>query len=165
MNGDFLGWPTWDTALPQCTNNPIGSDYYQVILPIKGGNPRRLQFKFGLSGPSHSVPIDNENPTYSDHVKYVRDYNASYTLPAAEFGNLYLSSLVEPVFGNLKAGEPVGGNIPITWLGCPCATLQVRTNINSGSWVDLPATDATSATNWPNTGADRFFRLQKRPFP
>jgi hypothetical protein len=109
--------------------------------------------------------MDNENPVYSDHVKYVRDNATPYTMPAAEFGNLYLSTLVEPVFGDLKAGPPSGGNIPITWLGCPCATLQTKTSVSSGSWTDLPATDGTSSTNWPNTGGERFFRLEKRQFP
>jgi hypothetical protein len=165
INGDFLvpSWPAWNNSLPEMTNNPIGSDYYQQTFVLNGGTPRRLQFKFGLDGPNHGG-LDNENPTYSDHVKYIRDNNNPYTLATAEFGNTHLATLVEPVFGNLKAGEPSAGNVPITWLGCPCATLQTKTSL-SGPWVDLPATDATSSTNWPNTGGDRYFRLQKRPFP
>ena len=31
--------------------------------------------------------------------------------------------------------------------------------------IFLPATDGTSSTNWPNTGGQRYFRLQKRPLP
>jgi hypothetical protein len=172
INGDFINWNNaapfanggWNTTCPEMTNNPVGSDYYEITLPIKGGNARRLQYKFGLDGPGHGF-MDNENPVYSDHVKYVRNNNSSYTLPVTEFGNLYLSSLVEPVFGNLAVGAPAGGNIPITWLGCPCATLQTKSSVAPGAWADLPATDATSSTNWPNTGDQRYFRLQKRPFP
>jgi hypothetical protein len=43
-------------------------------------------------------------------------------------------------------------------------TLQVRTNLSTGSWTDLPASDSAQATNSPNTG-NRFFRLQKRAYP
>src|SRR6185369_8915939 len=142
--------------------SPVGSDFYTITLPIKGGNARRLQFKFGIDGPNHGF-MDNENPVYSDHVKYVRNNNPAYTMSTTEFGNLYLSTLVEPVFGNLAVGAQVAGHIPITWLGCPCATLQTKTSVSSGSWTDLPATDGTSSTNWPNSGGLRYFRLQKRP--
>ena len=164
VNGDFLKWPTWDNTLPEMVNNPVGSDYYSQTIVLPGGSPRRLQFKFGIDGPNHGS-LDNENPTYKDHVKYVRDNTNPYTLPVAEFGNLYLSTLVEPLFGDLSAGTAAGGYVPITWLGCPCVTLQMKTNLSSGVWTDLPATDATSSTNWPNTGGQRYFRLQKRPLP
>lgn len=164
INGDFLKWPGWNNSLPEMVNNPVGSDYYEQTFLMPGGSPRRMQFKFGIDGPGHGG-MDNENPTYSDHVKYVRDNTAPYTMPAAEFGNLYLSTLVEPLFGNLAAGALSSGYVPITWLGCPCVTLQTRTNANQGAWTDLPATDATSSINWPNTGGQRYFRLQKRPLP
>jgi hypothetical protein len=168
INGDFLNWPQWLPAnLPEMTNNPVGSDFYTVALPINGGNPRRLQFKFGIDGPNHSTPyIDNENPQFTDHVKYVRSNSNPYTLATAEFGSTHLSVLVEPVIGDLRIGAPSGGNLPITWLGCPCATLQTRTTLNTGSWTDLPVTDGLSATNWPNnTGTARYFRVQRRQFP
>jgi hypothetical protein len=164
INGDFLKWPTWNNSLPEMTNNPVGSDYYTQTLLLPGGSPRHLQYKFGLDGPGHGF-MDNENPVYSDHVKFVRNNTTPYTLPAAEFGKNYLSTLVEPVFGGLQAGRPSGGIVPITWLGAPCVTCQTRTNLTAGSWVDLPATDGTSSTNWPNAGGQRYFRLQKRPFP
>ncbi len=163
INGAFLGWPAWNNSLPEMTNNPVGSDYYQATLTIPAGD-RRMQFKFGIDGPGHGF-MDNENPVYSDHVKYIRDNNNSFTLPVAEFGNLYLSTLVEPVFGNLVAGANVGGNVPITWLGGTCVTLQSRTSLSAGSWTDHPATAATGSTNWPSAGAPNFFRLQKRPLP
>ena len=163
INGEFLAWLPWNNSLPQLTNNPVGSDFYEITLTVPPGS-RRLQYKFGLSGPSHAG-LDNENPTYSDHVKYVRSNSSSFTLPVSEFGNLYLSTLVEPAFGNLAAGAPSGGNIPISWLGGPCVTLQSRANAASGTWVDHPTTGSASSTNWPNTGGQQYFRLQKRPLP
>ena len=164
INGEFLGWVAWSTAtMPQMTNNPIGSDFYEVTLPVPSGS-RRLQYKFGIDGPGHGG-LDNENPTYSDHVKYVRGNGATYTLPVSEFGNLFLSSLVEPAFGNLAAGAASNGNVPISWLGGPCITLQTRANVASGTWIDHPATDALGSTNWPASGTQQYFRLQKRPLP
>jgi len=164
VNGDFLKWLPWNNSLPEMTNNPVGSDYYAQTFLIPAGSPRRLQFKFGIDGPNHGG-LDNENGTFSDHVKYVRNNDNPYTLSAAEFGKNFLSILVEPVFGNLQAGTPSGGYVPITWLGCPCCTLQTKSSLAPGSWTDLPATDATSSTNWPNAGGEQYFRLQKRPFP
>lgn len=164
MNGDFLAWPAWTTSLPELTNYPVGSDFYQVVMNIPGGT-RRLQYKFGVDGPNHGVNLDNENPTYQDHVKYIRNDAASYTLPVSEFGNLYLSSLVEPVFGNLAVGAVAGGNAPITWLGGPCVTLQSRASLTGGAWTDYPTTSSAASTNWPATGSQQFFRLQKRPQP
>jgi len=40
-------------------------------------------------------------------------------------------------------------------------TLQTKPSI-TGSWTDLPATDAKNSTNFPNIGSAQFFRLQKR---
>jgi hypothetical protein len=164
MTGDFLGWPAFNNSLPEMTNNPVGSDFYEQTLPIAAGTARRLQFKFGIDGPNHGY-MDNENAVYFDHVKYVRNNASPYTLPAVEFGNNFLAALVEPAFGDLKTGTPSGGDVPITWLGCPCCTLQTRSSLSPGAWTDLPATDSTSSTNWPITGDQRYFRLQKRPLP
>jgi hypothetical protein len=168
INAEFIGWPTWNTSLPEMTNNPVGSDFYEQTLVLSGGTSRRLQFKFGLADPASPTGthgfLDNETAFQQDHVKYVRTLGSTATI-TAEFGTNFLSILQEPQFGNLAVGQPSGGNIPITWLGCPCATLQTKTGLSSGSWTDLPATDGTSATNWPVAGGPRFFRLQKRPLP
>jgi len=164
LNGEFLGWPVWVPGnLPELTNNPVGSDFYQTTLLLNGS--RRLQFKYGLSGPNHVSPIDNENPFQRDHVQYVRNNSNPYTLATSEFGTNHFNVLVEPAFGNLKIGAPSGGNVPITWLGYPCTTLQMRTSLTSGSWVDIPATDMLSSTNWPVSGSQQYFRLQRRPLP
>jgi hypothetical protein len=164
INGAFLLWPPWNTSLPEMTNNPVGSDFYETTLAVPVGNSRQLQFKFGLAGPNHGA-VDNEAPQFQDHFAYVRTFGASYTMPILQFGTNFSATRVEAQFGNLTAGPPAGSIVPIKWLGLPCVTLQTKTAVDSGSWTDLPATDATSSTNWPNTGGQRYFRLQKRPLP
>lgn len=158
INGEFNGWAAWDPLLPDMVNNPIGSDFYEYTHVFPAGATRAQKFKFSIGG------ADNEAPSQQDHIQYIRTTGTTYTMPVAEFGTNYASVRVEQAFGNLQAGAPVGGNVPITWLGLPCVTLQTRSDLTSGNWVDLPETDAASATNWPNTG-NAFFRLQKRQNP
>lgn len=164
INGEFLGWLGWNTSLPEMTNHPVGSDFYEHTVVLPSGSSRAQKFKFGIAGIGHGG-LDNEAPQFADHIQYIRSLNSAYTMPAAEFGTNYAATRVEPAFGNLVASAPSGGNIPISWLGLPCVTLQTKTTGGAGAWTDLPATDATSSTNWPNTGGERFFRLQKRPLP
>ena len=129
---------------------------YTHVLPA--GSPRAQKFKFGINGG------DNEAPQFQDHVQYVRTSDAAFAMPAAEFGTNYASLRVEP-FSRLTIGAPVGGNLPINWQPLPCVTLQNAASATGGSFTDLPATDNTTSTNWPNTGAQQFFRLYKRPLP
>jgi hypothetical protein len=164
INGEFNGWQGWNEFLPELVNNPPGSDFYEVTIALPAGAPRAQKFKFGMLGATTSN-LDNEAPQYQDHIQYVRTSGPTATLPVSQFGTNYASTRVEPAFGNLVAGAPSGGNVPITWLGGPCVTLQTRTDLATGSWTDLPATDAKSSTNWPNTGGVQMFRLQKRPLP
>lgn len=164
INGEFNGWQGWNEFLPELVNNPAGSDFYEITIPLPAGAPRAQKFKFGMLGASTSN-LDNEAPTYQDHISYIRTFGPTATLPVAQFGTNYAATRVEPSFGNLKAGTPSGGNVPITWLGGPCITLQTRASLTSGNWTDLPATDATGSTNWPNTGGAQMFRLRKRPLP
>jgi hypothetical protein len=168
INGPMIisSWAAWNTTdCLEMTNNPVGSDFYERTIVISSGSARAVTFKFGLFDPVGGLHgfLDNEAPQFSDHVKYIRDFNSTYTLPAAQFGTNFTSTLVEPSFGNLKAGTPAGSIVPITWLGSPCVTLQTRTSLTAGSWIDLPATDGKSSTNYPNTGGTQLFRLQKRP--
>lgn len=158
INGEFNNWAAWDLLLPQMVNNPIGSDFYEFTTTIPAGRALAQKFKFSIGG------ADNEAGFAADHVQYIRTTGSTYTMPVSEFGPNYAAVRVENAFGNLKAGAPTGGNVPITWLGLPCVTLQHRANLNSGTWTDLPATDATSSTNWPNVGS-QYFRLQKRSTP
>jgi hypothetical protein len=158
INGEFNGWAAWDVLLPQMVNNPIGSEFYEYTTVLQAGSSLAQKFKFSIGGP------DNESPSFQDHIQYVRTTGTTYTMPVAQFGTNYASVRVENAFGNLTVGAPSGGNVPVTWSGLPCVTLQHRTSLTSGTWTDLPATDAASATNWPNAGS-QFFRLQKRTTP
>lgn len=167
INGPLFpedGWPAWNTDLPQLTNHPVGSDFYQTTIVIPTGRSRATAFKFGLSGPNHGG-LDNEAPQFTDHLAYIRTTGPAYTMPVAQFGTAFEATRVEQQWGKLAVGPPTGGSIPVTWLGCPCVTLQTKSSLGSGSWTDLPATDSASATNWPNTGGEQYFRLQKRPLP
>ena len=85
-------------------------------------------------------------------------------MPYAEFGTNFAAIRVESSFGDLKVGVPSGDVVPVTWLGRPCVTLQVRSSLTGGSWLDIPTSEAEQSTNWPiSTGSSQFFRLQKRP--
>ena len=166
INGAFLGWWAWYDGITgaqgpqnQLTNNPIGSDYYQQTFTIGTGSPLATKFKFSING------YDNEAGFAVDHVRYIRTTGSSYIFPASDFGTNFLATLVEQSFGDLRIAAPSGGSVPVTWLGRQCVTLQTKSAVPSGSWTDLPATDGTSATNWPNGGGNQFFRLQKRNNP
>jgi hypothetical protein len=166
INGESL-LGAWDTSWsplfsPQLL--PVGNDLYEYTQLIPAGRPRNQKVKYGIYYTGIPGNMDNEAPSGQDHIQWIRTTNATYVMAPVEFGTNYASVRVQPQFGNLKAGAPSAGNIPITWDGCACVTLQQRTDLTSGSWVDLPETEASGSTNMPNTGA-RFFRLQKRPTP
>ena len=167
LNGEFINWNApsyWNTELPQMTNNPVGSDYYQQTYVLPAGRSVAQVFKFGVSGPAHSG-IDNEAANGANHKAYIRNTSSAFTLPMAEFGSLFAATREEPAFGNLAAGRSSGGTVPITWLGAPCVTLQSRSSLSAGPWIDHPTTDAKGSTNWPSAGGPQYFRLQKRQLP
>jgi hypothetical protein len=174
INGQFVGWldgyGNWNDGIVnpfvdpnvinaygdlELTNNPIGSDLYQQTLKLKAGLPLSTTYKFSLNG------FDNELGFGVNHLKFVRTTGTSYTMPLSYFGSNYIAELSEQSFGNLTIAPGSGGTVPINWLGRQCVTLQTKSTIN-GAWTDLPATDAKSSTNYPNTGGNQFFRLQKR---
>jgi hypothetical protein len=156
FNSAFLPWQLWDTLLPEMINIP-GTDLYTNTFVIPKGNPVGATFKFSIGG------ADNENGMETNHVQYVRTLGSTYTMPVCHFGTNYNSTLVEPSFGNLAIGARSGSTVPITWLGRQCVTLQTKSSLSGGLWTDLPATDGTSATNWPVGSTPQFFRLQKAP--
>ena len=153
-----------------------------IILPA--GTPVVIQYQYGIDpGGANLGPLEDELASGSNHSRVVRSTAENlYSLPTDTFGNAYQ----EPVFstgntedvgslsgGNLTAGTPSAGKIPVSWLGRPGAHLQVSTNVTGSSWQDLPATDGTnwttgysstngfvSVTNWP-AGGNSFFRLVK----
>jgi hypothetical protein len=162
LNGESaLGsWEPWNPLFLTTTlsNNPTGSDFYECTLVIPDGRPRNQKVKYSFDG------LDHEAGFNQDHVQWIRTTNTSYVMSPVEFGTNYASVRVQAQYGDLKAGAPSGGSVPVTWLGCECVTLQTRSSLTSGSWVNLPATESESSTNYPNTGS-QFFRLQKRPTP
>ena len=149
VNGLPAGtFATWDTFLPQLTNNPVGSRIYTLDYPMLKGSPVRQTYKYSING------FDNEAAAGSNHVRYVRS-TGTYAMPLDKFGN----QLVEASFGDLKAAHGTPGHVLISWLGRPGVHLQSRTNLVSGSWVDHLETDGLSATNWPTGSGGLFFRL------
>ena len=165
INGDFNNWNSgmWDFTLPDMSNNPLGSDYWEYTALVPKGKTLLQKFKFGFS-PAVGANVDNEAGFQQDHGQYIRTLSAAYSMPHAEFGTNFAAIRVESSFGDLKVGVPSGDVVPVTWLGRPCVTLQVRSSLTGGSWLDIPTSEAEQSTNWPiSTGSSQFFRLQKRP--
>ena len=130
------------------TENPIGSSNYTITITIPAGYPVALSYKYGING------NDDEAGFAINHDRYIRS-TGSYTLPTDIFGYMFH----EQSFGSLAIGPKSGGNVPITWQGRPGVHLQVRTNLTTGMWIDLPATDAQSSTNYPVGAGASYFRL------
>ena len=152
INGDFTGWQPWNPiglSGLNCTNNPPGTEVYSYTTNFLKGRPRSVKYKYAING------ADDEAPANQDHFRYIRSTNGFYQMPLDTFGNQY----GEPRFGNLSVGRRSGNIIPVTWLGYPGVHLQSRSNLISGSWQDLNATDSQSSTNWPVGGGVQFFRL------
>lgn len=163
INGDFLGWWGWNTGFGgsegpayEMTNNPVGSDLYQGTFLIPRGQSLAITYKYSING------FDDEAGFGLNHVRYIRNVGgAPFAMPVDQFLTNSTAIRTEQSFGDLKVGRATGGNVPVTWLGRQCVVLQMRTNLTSGSWEDLPSTEAAGSTNLPVTGAARFFRLKK----
>ncbi|HXR49262.1 MAG TPA: hypothetical protein VN784_17650 [Candidatus Limnocylindrales bacterium] len=184
LNGAFVGWFTWETAQP--VTYPAGyqmiragSSYVYTNTIIVNPTTVNLIYKYGTDpGGLSGGPQDNEAASGQNHSRVVRTLTASpYAMPVDTFGNQYN----EPYFsaGNggaaqLSVGSASGGTVPVSWLGRPGAHLQTKASLNSGSWVDLWATDGTnwnaghygtnglvSVTNFPTSGGNTFFRVVK----
>jgi hypothetical protein len=185
INGQFANWYPWASGI-----NPAGAPAgYQMIeqglstiytntIVFAAGTPVAFAYKYGMDASAvNGGPSDDEAGFAQNHYRVVRSSALNpYPMPTDTFGNQY----GEPFFnigntagGNLAAGAPSGGKIPVTWLGRPGAHLQVTTNLG-GTWQDLFATDGTnwvsgynsptngfvSQTNWPASDKT-FFRLVK----
>ena len=165
LNGEFLGWWTWNSGFggsegPQyeMTNNPVGSEFFEQTFTIPPGKTLATTYKYCMDG------FDNEAPAQTNHIRYVRSLSGvAYTMPVDLFGTNVALPVIEASFGNLSVAAPSGAYIPITWSGRQCVTLQTKSAITGGVWQDIAATEGTSATNWPNSGAAQFFRLKKAP--
>jgi hypothetical protein len=156
VNGDFVNWENgqWNpTALASqvMTNNPaLGTEVYSFVYTFPQGNARLVNYKYSING------YDNEAVANANHIRYIRSANGVYNFPLDTFGNQF----DEPKIGGLTVGIASGGKIPISWLPYPTALLQSRSDLKSGTWQDIPATQGGGSTNWPATGGKMFFRLK-----
>ncbi len=127
INGPPSGnFANWDTTLPELTNSPAGSGIYSIQILIPMGSPIQQTYKYGIN--DGVDPLDNEAPSGSNHVRYVRSAGA-YVMPLDTFGNQF----VEPSFGNLEITLSPLGHALISWLGRPGVHLQTRGSLSSGS--------------------------------
>jgi hypothetical protein len=184
INGTFANWYAWSgganpapaPAGYQMIEQGLSTIYTNTILCPPG--PVVINYKYGIDiGAVNGGPADNEAASGSNHNRVLRSTGFNpYVMATDTFGNQYS----EPVFnsantagGNLSVGAVSGGKVPVTWLGRPGAHLQVKTDMQSGTWQDLFATDGTnwtsgyastngfvSQTNWPASNK-AFFRLVK----
>ena len=185
INGQFANWYAWGSGInpapaPQgfeMVEQGLTTIYTNTIIYPAGTSPS-CSYKYGIDANALvGGPADDEAGFAQNHVRVVRTtaFNP-YVMPVDKFGNMY----AEPYFSgsskggaNLTVGAPSGSSVPVTWLGRPGAHLQVTSDLLSGSWQDIIATDGTnwsigysstngfvSQTNWP-AGSKAFFRLVK----
>ncbi|MFO1475954.1 MAG: hypothetical protein U1F98_04800 [Verrucomicrobiota bacterium] len=160
LNGQFSSWWAWGGSGGGIQPNPIPDSpaayemtrvgtslIYTNIQVLPAGTAVALTYKYGING------FDDEAGFGVNHVRYVRTLG-SYALPQDTFGTM----TVEPSFGNLAAGAPSAGHVPITWLGRPGVKLQTTSNLPNG-WADVVGTDGASSTNYPVGPGAQFFRL------
>ncbi|MGH7980453.1 MAG: hypothetical protein ACREE6_13840, partial [Limisphaerales bacterium] len=150
---------------------------YTNTIVIPAGTPVKFAYLYGMDPNSfNGGPLVDENTNGINHNRVLRStaFNP-YVMPTDTFGAQYS----EPLFnssatgdGQLTVGAPVGGEVPVSWLGRPGAHLQSAASL-TGPWTDYPNTDGTnwtagssttngfmSLTNWP-AGGNTFFRLVK----
>jgi hypothetical protein len=170
------GYWVWNTGIDPVPANAemIESDVpdvYTNSFVLPAGSKLDITYKYSQDG------FDDENGFQTNHYRVVRSIiPAPYTFPqdawswtvcppGTPYPNPGISStnVVEPEFGYLTAGVPVGGNIPLTWLGRQAVIIQNATSLTGGVWTDNNATDGLQATNWPNGGDNQFFRLKQKP--
>ena len=166
-------WWTWNKLIgggSQSAANQLfevgSSDYYTNAFVMAQGSSLYLTYKYSVDG------LDDENGVGTNHLRLIRSYGPTYTLPVDSWSwSLPVqpvimtpgsNGIVEVDFGYLSARKPAGGKIPISWLGRPGVVLQNKSNLGSGSWTDNNGTDAAMSTNWPNAGGSQFFRLKKK---
>jgi len=147
ING-IPSFAAWSGALPQCTNNPVGSELYSIDITLPKGSPVMQTYKYGINA------VDDEAPVGNNHVRYVRS-TGTYVMPLDKFGSM----VVEQSFGNLTISHSTAGHVLVSWLGRPGVHLQTSSTLAQGSWVDHLETDGMSSTNWPTSSTPLYFRL------
>jgi len=155
INGDFSGWLAWNPVTLSgagltCGNNPVGSGIYTYTKTFTQGSPRSTTYKYSING------ADDEAGFGQNHFRYIRSTNGVYNMPLDVFGSM----VVEAKVGGLAIGKPVGGSVPVTWLGYPSVRLQSATSL-TGPWTDVPNTDTQNSASLPVDMSTKFFRLKK----
>ncbi len=186
INGAFANWYAWaiginPTPAPagyQMVEQGLTTIYTNTII-MPAGTPVSVAYKYGMDANSlYSGPADDEGGFAQNHYRVVRNtaFNP-YVMPTDTFGYQYnepFFSSLNTAGGHLTVGTQSGGNVPVSWLGRPGARLQTTTDLTSGVWQTIVATDGTnwtagysstngfvSVTNWPASG-NTFFRLIKQ---
>ncbi len=181
-------WYAWapDSAPPGYQMVRMGSTtIYTNTIILPAGTVIAVSYQYGIDPSSfYGGPLEDEAASGANHFRVIRSAALNpYTMATDTFTN---QPYQEPLFapgniyeamgtlsgGNLSVGKPVGGTVPVSWLGRPGARLQSATSV-TGPWADILATDGTSwtlgvntanglmsVTNWPSIG-NTFFRLVK----
>jgi len=174
VDGTFVtpNWPVMDHAADPVINsdypshvlqnNPPGSSFYTDTFTVPPGTSLEIFYKYGIYHNSSALNtnVDNEAGFGDNHERYIRALG-TYNFPVDIFGiqRTNPAAATEPSFGNLAIGQPAAGQLPITWLGRPGVYLQSTTNLVTGVWVNVNATDGTNSDSWPQTAGSEFFRL------
>lgn len=179
INGTFSGWYAWssigipgsDPAVYQMIESNNSSIYTNTIM-IPAGQSSGISYKYTING------IDDEAGFKTNHFRVARSsamgvYNMPTDIFRDQYKEPYFSSN-SPVGGELTIGASTGSSVPVTWLGRPHVHLQVKSDLASGVWQDIGATDGTnwttgfnsadgfvSATNYPTDSGAAYFRLVK----
>jgi hypothetical protein len=178
INADFLNnwdggsWPGPIGSLPAAQQMVLSAipNVYTNTFVVPKGNSIYLNYKYSIDSQ------DDENGFTTNHVREVRSYGPTYTLPQDTWSYLVCpagtaypnpgitsTNIVEPDFGYLAISAPSGGNLPITWLGRPGVELLNRASLTTGIWNPNSGTDGFQSTNWPAAGdSQQFFRLLKK---
>jgi hypothetical protein len=167
VNGPWPNWLPWNPLslsgqeLTEVGSTPI----YTGTVTIAAGNTTSLTYKYSLGGP------DNEAGQDINLIRVIRTTaTGAYSFPQDKWQNQYQ----EPSFGQLAVGSASGGKVALSWLGRPGCQVQTSPSLTSPTWVSYPNTDGTnwtlgtvstngllSATNWPVSTGNLFFRLIK----
>jgi hypothetical protein len=185
INGQFANWYAWAGGINPASA-PAGFQMAQVgssmiftnTVTIPAGTPVGFAYKYGIDPNNlNGGPLDDEARSGANHYRVVRSTALNpYPMPQDKFGYQYSEpffSSVGATNSELSIGSLSGGKATISWLGRPGARLQATTNVLSGTWQTLAATDGTnwtvgynstngfvSTTNWPATNR-AFFRIIK----
>jgi hypothetical protein len=186
INGEFAGWYSWGGGVNPSPAPPGyqmiqegSSTIYTNTVVIPAGTTVDCVYKYGMDPNGYNGgPADDEAGIGLNHARVIRALGQNpYVMPTDTFGNQYNEPYFSPVSlaaGNLTIGPVFSGKIPVTWLGTPGTVLAWRTNLMTGPWNQIPATDGTnwsigtsstngfvSQTNYPATGNPVYFQLEK----